>query len=314
MKVSIIIPVKEINNYIKEAMPYLLDLDYFDYEIIILPNKKTNEKFPKTRIIETGDIGPSDKRDIGAKYAKGEILAFIDDDAYPDRDWIKNAIINFEDKNIVAVGGPGITPENDSNLQKASGAVFESFLGGGGLGFRYKQKKKRFVDDFPSCNFIIRKDIFEELGGFDSKFWPGEDTKLCREIIKKNYKIIYDPKVLVWHHRRKLFLPHLKQIWNYSIHRGYFVRTMPENSLKLGYFIPSLFTMGLIFGFISSFFNFYLKLTYLFIILVYLFLLMISSINIKLLKLFPLIFSGIFLTHIIYGIGFIKGGLFGKLK
>ena len=99
MKVSIIIPIKEVNNYVEEAIPYLLDLDYKDYEIIILPDKESDKKFEKTRIITTGEIGPSEKRDIGAKKAKGELLAFIDDDAYPKKDWLKNVVLNFNHQN-----------------------------------------------------------------------------------------------------------------------------------------------------------------------------------------------------------------------
>ncbi len=313
MKVSIIIPVKKINNYIRESLPYLLNLDYDDYEILILPDEEENEKVPKVKIIPTGKIGPSEKRDLGAKIAKGEILAFIDDDAYPREDWLRNSVDLLKDKEIAAVCGPGITPNNDSILQKASGAVFESFLGGGGLTYRYKKGKRRFVDNFPSCNFIIKKQIFNEIGGFNSEFWPGEDTKLCRDIIKHGYKILYDPEILVWHHRRKLFLPHIKQVWNYSLHRGYFVKKIPENSFKIGYFIPSIFVLGLILGLILSFFNSIILYLYGSVLIFYLFLALVSLISIKGIRVKFLALLGIFLTHIFYGVGFIRGLLTKKL-
>ena len=81
-KVSIIIPVRKINDYIRECVSYILNLDYEDFEILIFPDVGADEKFEKTRIIPTGPVGPAEKRDLALKYAEGEILAFLDDDAY----------------------------------------------------------------------------------------------------------------------------------------------------------------------------------------------------------------------------------------
>ncbi|MDL1979741.1 MAG: glycosyltransferase, partial [Deltaproteobacteria bacterium] len=125
------------------------------------------------------------------KYAKGEIFAFLDDDAYPRRDWLTHIVHNFSDSDVAAVGGPAVTPDNDSTAQKASGLVFESLMGGGTNRYRYVPVSERFnVDDYPTVNFCIRRDVFKELGGFDTVYWPGEDTKLCLDIVyelgKKN--------------------------------------------------------------------------------------------------------------------------------
>ena len=245
-KVSIIIPVKEINAYIREAVPKHLELDYPDFEILILPDHNSGESFSsQVRIIPTYPrTGPADKRDIGAQEADGEILAFIDDDAYPRSDWLKNAVKYFDDEEVVAVCGPGVTPESDSVWQKASGWIQASRLGGGNCTYRFVPQRKRWVDDYPSMNFIVRKSDFEAVGGFDSHFWPGEDTKLCLDLTYKlGKKIIYDPEVLVYHHRRALFRPHLRQIGRYGLHRGHFARVLPRTSRRLSYFIPSLFTI-----------------------------------------------------------------------
>ena len=129
--VSIIIPVKEINNYVRESIPHILKLDYNDFEIIILTDTSDKEIFPKARIIAKGPVGPAEKRDIGARHAKGEILVFLDDDAYPLPDWLKNAVKHFEDNNIAAVGGPAVTPPDDTFYQRISGAVFLSRISGG---------------------------------------------------------------------------------------------------------------------------------------------------------------------------------------
>jgi cellulose synthase/poly-beta-1,6-N-acetylglucosamine synthase-like glycosyltransferase len=254
---------------------------------------------------------PATKRDIGFENANGEILAFLDDDAYPVSDWLKQAVLNFNDDSVACVCGPAVTPENEPLLNKASGLVFESFIVSGPARFRYIPLKKRFTDDFPSCNFFIRKEIFKELGGFKTRFWPGEDTILCLEVVHKlNKKIIYDPLVLVYHHRRCLFAKHLKQVANYALHRGYFLKRYPETSFKLGYFAPSVITFALFFSLLWAIFLeqkfFYIWLSYFLIVFIF-------SFN-KDIKLFFYVFMGIILTHFIYGINFIKGILAKKLK
>jgi len=167
-------------------------------------------------------------------------------------------------------------------------------------------------------NFIIRKDSFKAVGGFGSKFWPGEDTKLCLEINVLGKKIIYDPKILVYHHRRGKFKKHLTQIFSYSIHRGYFVKKFQKNSAKILYFVPSIFIFFLIVGAVFSFFYLYFLFFYIFIIFIYIILLFINSISRfrenKNVRVSLLLIPSIFLTHIFYGAGFFKGLFIKELK
>jgi len=329
-KVSIIIPVKKINDYLRqETIPAILKQTYKNFEIVILPDKETKEKFPQTRIIPTyPKTGPADKRDIGAKKAKGEILAFLDDDSYPDKNWLKNAVKIFthhkpsaiSHKLITGVCGPTLTPPHNSLRQKASGYVWSTWLGSGGAGtYRCAINPRREVDDYPTVNFLVRKKDFLKVGGFDSHFWPGEDTKLCLDLTKKlKKKIIYDPKVLVYHHRREVFGPHLKQISRYAIHRGHFARILPETSFRFGYPVPTLFVLGLIVGFFLSFVHLIFKIIYFSAIGVYLILLLATAIQVYLkekdFQLALLVIPSIIATHIIYGILFIKGFFSPRLR
>jgi GT2 family glycosyltransferase len=320
MTVSIIIAAKTWQKNLEECVDKCQQLDYPDFEILIFPDEpiQNRDRSPTgavpVSIFPTGPVCPADKRDMAIKYAKGEIIAFIDDDAYPSRDWLKNAVKNFQDENVAAVGGPAITPPEDSLRQKASGRVFGSLLVSARYTYRYAIRDKREVDDYPSCNLLVRKSLLEKLGGFNTEFWPGEDTKLCLDITKvMGKKIIYDPKVLAYHHRRPVFLPHLKQVASYALHRGFFVKRYPETSLRLAYFVPSLFLVALIGGGILSLYSFGFRIMYLAGILVYLFLAFVFSIT-KDLRLIPFVFLGIVLTHLTYGFYFLKGLAANKLK
>ena len=266
------------------------------------------------RIIPTGAVSPGKKRDIAVKCAKGDILAYIDDDVFPDKAWLKEAVKNFAAPEVAAVGGPAITPPLDSFLQRVSGRIYESIAVSGNFRYRYVAGKRRYVDDYPSCNFIVRKSVMEETGGFNTDFWPGEDTKLCLDITKKlGKKIVYDPKVLVYHHRRPVFMPHLRQIASYALHRGYFVKRYPQTSLRISYFIPTFLVAYITTGGLASLSMPCVREIYLVSFYVYCCAVLISSIS-RDIRLIPLVFLGTVLTHFVYGINFLRGIFSSRLK
>ncbi len=320
-KISIIVPVKAINNYIREAIPYHMSLDYSNYELIIFPDHVTEEEIhdplfadERIRIIPSGEIGPAEKRDMSMEYAEGEIFAFIDDDAYPRADWLKNAAKLLENEDVGAVGGPAVTEPNDPIMMQASGRVLESFMCSGGYTYRFIPGRAREDDDIPSVNLIVKREIFELVGGYDSNFYPGEDTKLCMDIVNSGKKLLYDPDVLVYHHRRKMFKGHLKQITNYAKHRGFFAKALPQTSLRFNYFIPTLFDIGLIGGLMLCPILPVLWYAYISVLVLYFGLAAYSLRGCKEMKLFLISMVGIFVTHISYGIFFVKGLLSKDLE
>lgn len=252
--VSIIIPLKKINDYIKEETKYLLEQTYKNFEVVILPDSFSEEEIDldifgdkRVKIIETGAIPPALKRAKGVENSNGEILAFLDDDTYPEKDWLKNSLRAMETKNINALGGPAITSPKDNFSKQISGLIYGSALMSGKHKARYIPDKVQYVNDYPSCNFIITKELYKRVGGFDGEYWPGEDTILCNNIMKVNEKILYTPEALVYHHRRDLLFGHFKQLKGYAWHRGYFVKKFGGNSFELSYFIPSIFLLWTIF-------------------------------------------------------------------
>jgi GT2 family glycosyltransferase len=319
---SIIIPYQSISNYLKETLNELKKQKSESFEVVLIPDKKHNIEdlgvegilFP-IQILESGEVSPSIKRDLGAKVAKGDYLAFIDDDAYPDPEWLNTTSKKLKDKNILGVGGPQVTPPQDSFWQKVSGAMFVSFLNGSAWKRYYPdfESEGMEIDDWPTVNFVVRKEIFWEVGGFDSNFYPGEDTKLCLDILNTNKGIlVYEPNALVFHHRRSGFIRHMRQVGRYGLHRGHFARSYPKTSLKLMYLIPTFFVMylflllGAVF-LISKEWNQFLFIP----MVIYFGILALSTIDIiKKIK-YPRValctipyFIG---THIIYGIRFIEG-------
>jgi len=317
-QISIVVPLKEANEYLWECIEHCLALDYPAFELLVFPDAlpKSKHSYPNlVKFVPTGPASPAEKRDMALAHCQGEIVAFLDDDAYPTQDWLKNAVQYFKNDQVGAVGGPAITPSHDNLRQRASGMVFVSRLGGGGLAYRYTPMASRNVDDYPTCNLLVRKSTLNALGGFDTRFWPGEDTKLCLEITQKlQQTIIYAPDVVVYHHRRPLFGPHLSQVRSYATHRGYFVKRFPQTSLRLVYFLPSLFVAGLIAGGLASWNWPVLIWPYIMVIGVYLAAALASAKQVAPLKMTPIVAVGIVLTHLIYGLWFVVGLLKPKLS
>jgi len=314
-QVSIIIPCKIVDATVEEAVEGCLALDYPNFEILVLPDSPSDLKSENVRLIPTGPVKPSVKRNTGIANSQGEICAFLDSDAFPRKDWLKNAVKYLENPDFAAVGGPGIMLEEGKLKRKASGIILSSPMGGAGLAFRYKPTKSRETDDLPSCNFIARRSILEKLGGFEADFWPGEDTALCLKITHRlKKKIMYHPDIVVYHRRRPLFIPYLKQIWSYGLHRGYFAKKFPETSRKFPYFVPSVFLIGFILGLILSMINPTIKIAFLAVMALYLLSCFLTGLKTKNLKLTALVFLGIILTHFFYGTAYLIGLSIRELK
>ena len=325
MKFSIIIPVKTINDYVKETVPYIQALSGYEWELfIVTDNEEDSEWFEDDRIkiIDSGRVGPADKRDLAAKRATGSILFFLDDDSYPEPNILEIASKNFTNTEVIALGGPGITPLNDSFWQRVSGATFLSKFTGGSPERYVSIGYSKEVDDWPSVNLMVRKNEFLLVGGFDTKYWPGEDTMLCLKLKKAGKKLIYEPKMIVWHHRRAGLTKHLKQVGAYGLHRGYFAKKNLENSFKPKYFLPSFF---FIFFIISIFYNFLPSSLQGVVIcgwLIYGLSLLLGAIDIlkyERVQVMLVSLAYIFLTHLFYGLNFIYGfiimkQLFSKLR
>ena len=311
--VSIIIPCKEVDQYTENCVKHCKRLDYKNYEILLLPDSRL-EKMDGVRMIPTGPVTPGAKRNIGVSKAKGEICAFIDSDAYPRRDWLNNAIKYFGNPEVAAVGGPGLTPAADNVMQKAGGHVLSSFMVGN-LSCRYKAKRHAESDDIHSCNFIVRKSVLLKAGGWNEKYWPGEDTLLCSAIRRLDKKLIEASDVVVWHHRRPLFKEHLRQIWRFGLHRGFFAKKYRGNSFKVTYFVPSLLVSSLFVGALFSILDSFFMSALLTSASAYLLLCLIASlIEVREAKLILPVWLGIIATHITYGTSFLIGFLKRDLK
>jgi succinoglycan biosynthesis protein ExoA len=262
-------------------------------------------------IIETGKSASSN-RNKGVQAAQGEIIAFVDDDAYVDQDWLKNADAFFAKyQNINVVGGPQLTPENDGLFGKISGFALSSVFGGASIRNRYRKAElnlKSNERELTSANLFCQKTIFEKIM-FNPNMWPGEDPEFFNECLEKNIRLAYSPDIIIYHKRRKDLLTFAKQIFTYAYVRPMVRKTKKTGRTSILFLVPSIFLIYLLLlPFLSVLTKLFLLPLYAYVVL-NIMVTVVAAVNQK--NVWALLFLPVtFLTlHLSYGSGFICGTL-----
>lgn len=312
--VSVIIPFKADGTNLRECLAHLERQTFRDFDVYLVPDAPLEVEDARLHVIPSGPVLPNRKRQMAAEASSAEILAFIDDDAYPDPEWLANAVRHFADPNVVAAGGPAITPPDDSPRQRASGAIFASSLVTATTRHRYVAEAQRDVDGLASCNLLIRREAFLRDAEASVRYWPGEDILLCMFAARDGARIIYDPRALVYHHRRTVFAAHLRQVWSYGRFRGFFLRRLSTSRADALYAVPAAFVLAHPFT-LAAMRRRDLRLPTLLAVGVY------AALVIRAARRAAreeranpwLVAAGIYLTHLTYGCGTIVGWLRGDV-
>lgn len=178
---------------------------------------------PKTgvrNVVET-NRNPATRRNRAASEARGDILAFIDDDAVADPAWLAVAhdyLQQFPD--VVALGGPDPAPPDSSEAELISETLLATpWIGSGVICHENPPGifPIRHPSDIALVNLFVRRDAFT---GFDEAVgYIGEDTALIAGLMQRG-KVVYHSGVRVYHRRRAFPRPYLRQRWRYRVKTG----------------------------------------------------------------------------------------------
>lgn len=244
MKVSIIIPTKNNADILEKCLESIRNLDYPDdeIEVIIVDGHSTDDTVEIARKCgckvvyeDAGTIGGA--RNIGVEHSEGDYIVFIDADCVVDRDWLKNLIREFRDEKVASVGGPNITPEDDTEFAKCIGEALK-LLSIPGARYAFNADRVVEIHHNPTCNSAYRRSIFQEVGGFNPKLITCDDEELDYRIRKKGYRILFTPHARVYHYRRSTWKSFAKMAWNYGVGRGQVIKLHREMA-KWYYCTPS---------------------------------------------------------------------------
>lgn len=319
--ISVIIPASENKKVVEKCLDSIFKQSYpkDKFEVILVDSSDNRTSFSQRYRVEItkADVSPGAKRNIGAGKAKGSVLALCDDDVVVHRDWLRNLASHFEDPRVAIVGGPNLSPSDANLRERCSGHIFSSLLGSAQMSTRYQPTdsavKEAEETDLISCNMAVRKSVMEKFG-FPEEIWPNEENIFCHRVKKNGYKLLYDPKAIVWHRRRSVFVPHAKQVFRYGHGRGRMMRLYP-GSAKVVHMLPSFFILFLLAGALLSLLNGFIFTIYSAALLAYATSVLLTSAKIAVrerdLKTFLMLPLAFLLHHCAYGLGLLKGLLVG---
>jgi len=211
---------------IEDTLEALAKLDYPDYEVIVVDDGSTDDTARIARgydvqLISTRNRGLSAARNTGWQAASGEIVAYIDDDAYPDPHWLTYLALTFLASDHCGAGGPNIAPPGDGTLAEC----VASAPGGPA----HVLVSDRVAEHVPGCNMAFRRAWLERIGGFDPQFrTAGDDVDICWRMQQAGGTIGFHPAALVWHHRRSTLARYWKQQVGYGRAEALLARKWPD--------------------------------------------------------------------------------------
>lgn len=270
-KISVIIPVKPGKEF-KGVIKALEQVDYPPKLIEVFVGYGTN---------------PSRQRNKMVEKAKGEILYFLDNDSEIKKQAFKGVAVTFLGKarpvkisqargfsflpdqvsrlitekffsgaiyrgETGAVGGPNVWWQKESFWASMAGSLLESFFVHFLMAARYRPigpLHRATEKELILCNLAVRRDVFEQVGGFNEALYPNEENELLNRIEKAGYQLIYNPGVLVFRPRRETFNALLSAFFHYG--RGRMEQIRVEGIwLSLPFLAPLallVYLLGLIF-------------------------------------------------------------------
>jgi GT2 family glycosyltransferase len=144
---------------------------------------------------QTKNSGPAAARNLGARRARGEFLAFTDDDCEPARDWLRAFASRFAEEPARVVGGRTTNALADNPYSETSQLIVE-------VVYEHFNRDARDAHFFASNNFAVHAESFRALGGFDKTFRTSEDREFCARWRSKGFGMTYEPRAVVHHSHR----------------------------------------------------------------------------------------------------------------
>ncbi len=250
MKFSIIIPVYNRPDEVDELLQSLCEQTVKDFEVIIVedgsinPCKDVCSKYAgilSLHYYAKENSGPGQSRNYGAERANGKYVIILDSDVVLPSGYLQAIEEELAQQPCEAFGGPDAAHPDFTPVQKAISYSMTSFFTTGGI----RGGKAKLDKFYPrSFNMGIRRDVYQQLGGF-TKMRFGEDIDFSYRIVEAGYQPRLFPEAWVWHKRRTDFRKFFRQVYNSGIARINLEKRHP-GTMKLVHLLPTVFTVGVI--------------------------------------------------------------------
>ena len=259
--ISVVICTHDRTETLSKCLDSLLQLHYPKYEIILVDNAPSTlataklvqgsyDDVERIRYVREDHAGLSRARNCGVKVAKGEIIAFTDDDVVVDRYWLLELVRGFRASNVVCVTGLVLPLEQETLAQY----TFERY-GGLGKGFSEKTFDASAVHTHlykagllgAGANMAFTSSFLHSIGGFDPALGAGsptcsaEETAVFLQVLLHNYSLVYAPSAMVLHMHRREYRALCMQVYNYGVgFTAYLIKGIRENPWLLSGLLPNI--------------------------------------------------------------------------
>jgi GT2 family glycosyltransferase len=224
-RVSVVVCTYNGGRTLEQCLRSLLDLDYPDFEIIVVDDGSTDDtraivgRFlppssyegatsPRIRVIHQPNRGLSAARNAGLFEATGAIVAYTDSDCFADKDWLTHLVHQLVQSGAAAVGGPNLTPEDGWLAACVAASPGQP---------THVLVTDQEAEHIPGCNMAFWRDALLAINGFDSLFRKaGDDVDVCWRLQQSGRWITFAPGAFVWHHRRQGPRSYLRQQAGYG--------------------------------------------------------------------------------------------------
>ncbi|HYL35059.1 MAG TPA: glycosyltransferase [Bryobacteraceae bacterium] len=167
----------------------------------------------EVHVQKTPGVGPAGARNVGAKEAAGEVLAFTDDDCRVDSAWIRTLCATIGTSARMAAGGQTLNGLRDNRWSAASQQIVD-------LVYAYYNANPARAAFLTTNNLAVTKEAFRDVGGFDERYRTAEDRDFCRRWIASGHAMNYVPEALVFHEHELTIAGFWRQHFGYG--RGAF--------------------------------------------------------------------------------------------
>lgn len=247
MKFSVIIPVFNRPDELRELLHSLTKQSFADFEVVVIEDgstidsKKVITSFDdllQLHYLVQANTGQGFARNNGMKIANGEFFVILDSDVILPKDYLQELARAIEIRNLDAFGGPDAADKDFSALQKAMDFAMTSFWATGGIRGKMKDPSKYQARGF---NMGVSRKVFEATGGFVDPN-QGEDIEWSIRIKQAGFKLELVKEAFVYHKRKNTLKSFAKQAFSFGRNRVNVSRFHP-GAIKLVHWLPTAFLL-----------------------------------------------------------------------
>jgi GT2 family glycosyltransferase len=196
--VSVIVPVYNREATIDECVRSLLALRYpaDRLELRIVDNGSKDGTMDALRaygdrivLMSERKRGPSAARNAGVAATGAEVIAFTDSDCVVDPDWLDHLVVPLQDARVAIAGGTIRARRSGNEIERFGDEVND-----------HRRAIEVFRPPYAiSMNWASSRELLRTIGGFDERFFPGEDVDLSYRLIEAGYELAFVDRAVIYH-------------------------------------------------------------------------------------------------------------------